>query len=79
MMKMNDKQTNKLTKKHTQWKMTVRFEAQPVFTFDDFLKKNGQQQQQLATTAKNSSSSNHLINRNKQRPRKEINNKTYSH
>lgn len=78
MMIMNDKQTNKLKKK-PQWQMTVRFEAQPVFTFDDFLKKNGQQQQQLATTAKNSSSSNHLINRNKQRPRKEINNKTYSH
>lgn len=59
--------------------MTVRFEAQPVFTFDDFLKKNGpQQQQQLATTAKYSNN-NHLINRNKQRPRKEINNKTYSH
>lgn len=49
MMMMNDKQTN--TQQH--WQMTVRFEAQPVFTFDDFLKKNGQkQQQQLATTAK---------------------------
>lgn len=50
MMIMNDTQTNKQTK---QWQMIVRFEAQPVFTFDDFLKKNGQQQQQqLATTAK---------------------------